>query len=132
MTVLRGPTVVATLLTADLPAGPQKLTWDGGGLPDGRYSVVVSTTDSLLTVTQSVPVAIDRKAPTLRLVSLPTLVFRATEPGRLVLAVNGRWRAYSVRKAGLVHIASRSRVQRLTAYLVDPAGNRSRVVSARR
>ena len=24
------------------PAGPQRLTWDGGGLPDGRYSAVVS------------------------------------------------------------------------------------------
>jgi len=60
VTVQQGPTVVATLLTADLPVGQQKLTWDGGGLPDGRYTVVVSTTDSLLTVTQSAPVAIDR------------------------------------------------------------------------
>jgi hypothetical protein len=124
--------VVASLLTADLPAGPQQLTWDGGGLPDGRYTVVVSTTDSLLTVTQTAPVAIDRKPPTLRLVSLRTLVFRASEPGRLVVALNGRWRAVKVRKAGLVHIAPRGRVQRLTAYLVDLAGNRSRAVSARR
>jgi len=132
VTVQQGPTVVATLLTADLPAGPQKLTWDGGGLPDGRYTVVVSTTDSLLTVTQSAPVAIDRKAPALRLVSLRPLVFRASEPGRLVLAVNGRWRAFKVRKAGLVHLALRGRVQRLTTYLVDPAGNKSHAVSGRR
>jgi N-acetylmuramoyl-L-alanine amidase len=132
VSVLKGSAVVATLLTADLPAGPQKLSWNGGGLPDGRYTVVVSTTDSLMTVTQSIPVVIDRKAPTLRLVSLPTLVFRITEPGRLVLAVNGRWRAYRVPKAGLVHIAARVRVQRLTAYLVDAAGNKSRAVSARR
>ncbi|HET7760257.1 MAG TPA: N-acetylmuramoyl-L-alanine amidase [Gaiellaceae bacterium] len=130
--VQQGATVVASLLTADLPAGPQNLTWDGGGLPDGRYMVVVSTTDSLLTVTQTVPVAIDRKPPTLRLISLRTLVFRASEPGRLVLALNGRWRAVTVRKAGLVHIAARGRVQRVTAYLVDLAGNRSRAVSARR
>jgi flagellar hook assembly protein FlgD len=132
VSVLKASAVVATLLTADLPAGPQKLTWNGGGLPDGRYTVVVSTTDSLMTVTQSVPVAIDRKPPALQLVSLRTLVFRASEPGRLVLAVNGRWRAYTVRKAGLVHIAPRARVQRLTAYLVDLAGNKSRAVSARR
>ena len=130
--VQQGSTLVASLLTADLPAGPQKLTWTGGGLPDGRYTVVVSTTDSLLTVTQTVPVAIDRKPPTLRLVSLRTLVFRASEPGRLVFALNGRWRALSVRKAGLVHIAPRGRVSRLTAYLVDVAGNKSRAVSARR
>jgi flagellar hook assembly protein FlgD len=130
--VQQGSTVVASLLTADLPAGPQKLTWNGGGLRDGRYSVVVSTTDSLLTVTQTVPVTIDRKAPTLRLVSLPTLVFRVSEPGRLVLALNGRWRAVTVRKAGLVHIAARGRITRLSAYLVDLAGNKSRPLSARR
>ncbi len=130
--VLKRSQVVASLLTADLPAGPQKLTWDGGGLPDGRYTVAVSTTDSLMTVTQSVPVAIDRTPPTLRLVSLRTLVFRASEPGRIVLAVNGRWHAFTVRKAGLVHIAPRGRVLRLTAYLVDLAGNKSRPISARR
>ncbi len=124
--------VLVTLLTADLAAGPQKLTWDGGGLPDGRYTVVVSTTDSLMTVTQSAPVTIDRRAPTLRLVSLRTLVFRASEPGRLVVARNGRWRAFKVRRAGLAHIAARGPTRRLTAYLVDTAGNRSRAVSARR
>jgi len=79
-----------------------------------------------------VSVVIDRRAPTLRLVSLATLVFRASEPGRLVLALSGRWRAYKVRKAGLVHVATRARVQRLSAYLVDAAGNKSRSVSARR
>jgi flagellar hook assembly protein FlgD len=130
--VQQGSKVIASLLTADLPAGPQKLTWDGSRLPDGRYTVVVSTTDSLLTVTQTGPVAIDRKPPTLRLVSLRTLVFRASEPGRLVLALNGRWRSFKVRKAGLVHIRTRGRVLRLSGYLVDLAGNKSRAVSAGR
>ncbi|HSC49312.1 MAG TPA: N-acetylmuramoyl-L-alanine amidase [Gaiellaceae bacterium] len=130
--VLKGSTVVGSLFTADLPAGPQQLTWDGRGLRDGRYTLAVSTTDSLLTVTQTAPVTIDRKPPALRLVSLRALVFRASEPGRLVLALNGRWRAFNVRRAGLVHIAPRGRVARLTAYLVDRAGNRSRAVSARR
>jgi len=130
--VLKGSQVVASLLTADLPAGPQKLSWNGAGLPDGRYTLAVSTTDSLLTVTQTAPLAIDRKPPALRLVSLSTLVFRVSEPGRLVLAVNGRWRVVDVRRAGLVHVAPRGRVLRLTAYLVDLAGNKSRAVSARR
>jgi flagellar hook assembly protein FlgD len=130
--VLKGSQVVASLLTADLPAGLQKLTWNGAGLPDGRYALAVSTTDSLLTVTQTAPLTIDRKPPTLRLVSLSTLVFRASEPGRLVLAVNGRWRVVDVRRAGLVHVAPRGRVLRLTAYLVDLAGNKGRAVSARR
>src|SRR5262249_49675019 len=36
--VLRGSTAVASLLTADLVAGPQQVPWNGGGLPDGRYT----------------------------------------------------------------------------------------------
>jgi flagellar hook assembly protein FlgD len=130
--VLRGAATVASLLTSDLAAGPQQLSWDGSDLPDGRYTVAVSTTDSLLTVTQTVAVTIDRRPPTLRLVSLRALLFRASEPGRLVLAVNGRWRVVRVRKAGLVHVGSRVPVRRLSAYLVDLAGNKSRAVSARR
>ncbi len=130
--VQQGSKVVASLLTADLPAGPQKLSWDGSRLRDGRYTVVVSTTDSLLTVTQTAPVAIDRRPPTLRLLSPRSLVFRASEPGRLVLALNGRWRAFKVRRSGLVHIRPRGRVLRMSAYLVDLAGNKSRAVSARR
>jgi flagellar hook assembly protein FlgD len=130
--VLRGAATVASLLTSDLGAGPQQLSWDGSKLPDGRYTVAVSTTDSLLTVTQTVAVTIDRRSPVLRLVSLRTLVFSASEPGRLVLAVNGRWRVVQVRRAGLVHVTSRAPVRRLSAYLVDLAGNKSRVVSARR
>jgi flagellar hook assembly protein FlgD len=130
--VVRKSKTVATLLTADLPAGPQELSWDGAGLPDGRYAVVVSTTDSLLTAAQSVPVTIDRRAPVLRLLSFRTLVFRATEPGKLVLAMNGRWHAYKVRKAGLVHIRPPKRLLRLTAFLADRAGNKSRVIKARR
>jgi hypothetical protein len=46
--------------------------------------------------------------------------------------VNGRWRVVQVRRAGLVHVTSRAPVRRLSAYLVDLAGNKSRVVSARR
>ena len=40
--VLRGTSVAATPLDADLPPGRSNLTWDGGGLPDGRYTAVVS------------------------------------------------------------------------------------------
>jgi len=46
--------------------------------------------------------------------------------------VNGRWRKLTVRKAGLVRVPHRGSVRGLTAYLLDAAGNKSRVVSARR
>jgi hypothetical protein len=130
--VLRGPLVVATPLTADLVPGTQGLSWDGSKLPDGRYVVEVNATDSLLTVTQRVVVRIDRRAPTLKLVSLRSAIVRLSEPARLVVAVNGRWRKLTVRRAGLVRVPHTGLVRGLTAYAVDAAGNKSRVLSARR
>jgi hypothetical protein len=130
--VLRSSVLVATLLEADLVPGTQRLSWNGSGLPDGRYIVEVAAADSLLTVTQRVAVQIDRRAPILRLVSLPSAIVRVSEPGTLVVAVNGRWRKLTVRKAGLVRVPHTGRVRGLTAYAFDLAGNKSRVVSARR
>jgi hypothetical protein len=130
--VLRGPQVVAAPLAADLGVGGQQLSWDGSKLPDGRYVIQVNATDSLLTVTQSVAVRIDRRAPVVRLVSLSTATFRVSEPGQLVVAVNGRWLKLAVRKAGLVRVPHRGTVRGLSAYEVDLAGNKSRVVTARR
>jgi hypothetical protein len=130
--ILRGAQVVATLRESDLPVGTQRIAWDGGGLPDGRYTAAVDATDALLVATQTVPLRIDRRPPSLRLVSLRTLTFRVSEPGRLVLAVNGRWRKVRVRRAGLVHVRVSGAVRGLTAYAVDLAGNRSRTLTARR
>jgi hypothetical protein len=130
--VLRGPQVVAMPLAADLGAGGQRLTWDGSKLSDGRYVIEVNATDSLLTVTQSAAVRIDRRAPVLKLVSFGTATFRVSEPGQLVVAVNGRWRKLTVRKAGLLRVPHQGTVRGLTAYEVDLAGNRSRTVTARR
>jgi hypothetical protein len=130
--VLHGPRVVATLLESDLGPGSQQLSWDGSKLPDGRYSVEVRATDSLLTVTQSALVQVDRAAPTLRLVSLRSAVIRVSEPCTLTAAVNGRWRKVTVRKASLVRVPHVGAVRGLTAYAVDLAGNKSRVLSARR
>jgi flagellar hook assembly protein FlgD len=130
--VLRRGQVLATLLAKDLPAGQQRLTWDGSRLPDGRYTLSVGAADSLLNVTQALPVRIDRKPPSLRLVSFSPLAFRVSEPGRLVVAVNGRWRRVTVKRAGLVRLGNRTPVRGVTAYAIDLAGNKSRVVRARR
>ena len=130
--VFRGSKLVATLLDVALGAGPQQLAWDGSSLPDASYTVSVAAADSLLTVTQTALVRIDRKAPTVRLVSLRAATLRVSEPVVLVVAVNGRWRKLTVKKAGLVRVPHRGTVRGLTAYAVDLAGNKSRVVSARR
>jgi N-acetylmuramoyl-L-alanine amidase len=130
--VLRGTQVFATLLEKDLPAGKQRLTWDGSRLPDGRYTVSVGAADSLLDVTRALRVTIDRKPPLVRLISFSPLTFRVTEPGRLVVAVNGRWRRVALKRAGLVRLGNRTPVRSVTAYAVDLAGNKSRAVRARR
>jgi hypothetical protein len=130
--VLRRGSVVATLFDNTLDPGPQRLPWNGGGLPNGRYVVEVSSTDTLIEVTQRVLLSIDRAPPTLRLLALSPITLRVSEPGTLVFAVNGRWRKLAVKRAGLLRIGYRGTVRGVTAYEVDLAGNRSRTVSARR
>ena len=130
--VLRRGSVVVTLFDNTLDPGPQRLPWNGGGLPNGRYVVEVSSTDTLVEVTQRVLVSIDRAPPTLRLLALSPIALRVSEPGTLVFAVNGRWRKLAVKRAGLLRIGYRGTVRGVTAYEVDLAGNRSRTVSARR
>jgi hypothetical protein len=121
-----------TLLDADVPAGPQEIDWDGSGLPDGRYNVVLSVTDSLTTVTRSRPVRIDRVAPRLRLLSLRFARLWVSEPARVTIVLNGRARRLTLKRPGAFSIWHRGTVRTLRAFAVDAAGNRSRVLRARR
>jgi hypothetical protein len=128
--VLRGGRWVATPFAGPLAPGPQKLTWDGskrvGNALDGSYEAEISVTDAVGTVSQRVPFALDRKAPALRLVSLRPLVLDLSEPGEVVLRVNGARRVVKRTRPGrfAVGLPFRARVVRGTAW--DPAGNRSR------
>ena len=121
-----------TLLDADLPAGPQQIEWDGSGLPDGRYNVVLSVTDSMTTVTRSRPVRIDRVAPRLRLLSLRSVRLWASEAARVTVIVNGRARRVTLKRPGAFSVWHRGTVRTLRAFAVDAAGNRSRTLRARR
>ena len=121
-----------TLLDADLMAGPQQVDWDGSGLPDGRYNVVLIVTDAVTTVTRSRPVRIDRVAPVLRLLSLRSARFWVSEPARVTLVLNGRTRRLTLKHRGSFAVWHRGTVRMLRAYAVDAAGNRSRLLKARR
>jgi hypothetical protein len=121
-----------TLLDADLQAGPQQVDWDGSGLPDGRYNVVLSVSDSVTTLTRSRPVRIDRVAPTLRLLSLRSARLWVSEPARVTVVLNGRARRLTLRRRGPFSIWHRAAVHTLRAFAVDAAGNRSRVIRAGR
>jgi hypothetical protein len=130
--VLSGRTPVATLLDAQLDPGPQQLPWDGGGLPDGLYSVVLSATDSLMTSQETTKLTLDRVPPVLGLLSLRYLRFRLSEPARLTLVVNGSAHRLTIRKAGVFRVGHRGTVRTLRAFAADAAGNRSRVIRGRR
>jgi hypothetical protein len=121
-----------TLLDADVSAGAQQIEWDGSGLPDGRYSVVLSVTDAVTTVTRSRPVRIDRVAPVLRLLSLRSARLWVSEASRVTVVLNGRARRLTIKRRGAFSMWHRATVRTLRAFAVDPAGNRSRVVRARR
>jgi hypothetical protein len=126
--ILRGTSVLATPLDANLAAGPQHLTWDGGGLPDGRYSAVLSATDSLITVKQSLLVRLDRVSPTLRLVSFRLLRFWLSEPAQVTVVLNGRPHQLAIKRAGFFRVGHNGPVRAVRAYAFDLAGNRSRQV----
>nr|MDQ2981433.1 hypothetical protein [Actinomycetota bacterium] len=131
--IFRGSTIVATPILDSYgnTLGLKEVSW-GGRLPDGRYSAILSATDSVMTVEGSVPLRVDTKAPTLRLVSLRALRLWLSEPARVVFAVNGRWRRLEVKRAGFFSIGHRGKVRGLTAFALDAGANQSRTVSARR
>jgi hypothetical protein len=130
--IFSGGSAVATLLDGDLPAGEQQVDWDGGGLPDGRYRVVLSVTDSFTTVTRSRALRIDRVKPVLRLLSLRSLRFWLSEPARLTLVLNGRVRRLTLKRPGSFRVGYSRTVRSLRAFALDAAGNRSRIIRARR
>ncbi len=130
--VFSGATPVATVLDADLSPGLQQVAWDGGGLADGRYTAKLSSTDTLMTVQQSLRLTLDRKPPVLRLLSLGSLRFRLSEPARVTLVLNGLAHRLQIRRAGVFRVGHRGTVRSLRAFAVDAAGNRSRVIRGRR
>ncbi len=130
--IYSGTTLVATLLEAELNAGRQSVDWDGGGLPDGSYSAVLTVTDALMTSRQALPIALDRVAPVLRLLSGAQLRFRLSEPARFTLVLDGRAHRLTIRRPGVFRVGHRGSFRSLRAYAVDAAGNRSRVVRWRR
>jgi hypothetical protein len=126
--ILRGSSVLATPLDSALAPGPQRLTWDGNGLPDGRYAAVLSATDSLLTVKQSLIVRLDRVAPTLRLASFRLLRLWVSEPARVTVVLNGRPHLLAIKRAGFFRVGHAGPVRKVRAYARDLAGNQSRQV----
>jgi N-acetylmuramoyl-L-alanine amidase-like protein len=130
--IVSGGRTVATLLDGDFGAGEQEASWDGAGARDGRYRAVLTVTDETATVVRTRTLRLDRTPPVLRLISLRYLSFRLSEPARVTLVLNGRARRVDVRRPGVFHVGHRGTIRSLRAWAVDVAGNRSRVIAARR
>jgi N-acetylmuramoyl-L-alanine amidase len=126
--LLRGAPV-ANVFAGPLAAGQQRLAWtgrgdDGRALVDGSYRAELSVTDELGTVTSTVPLRLDTRAPTVRLWSSRPLRVRVSEPGTLTVRGAGRVFVVRVRRAGVVAVGSTAR--RLTLVAEDAAANRSK------
>jgi hypothetical protein len=131
--ILRDGKWVATAFAGPLPAGAQELAWDGrkrlGRVRDGEYEAEISATTALGTVAQRVAFAADTQAPELRLLSLRPLRLRVSEPGRVVLWLNGQRREFERGREGILWLRALDVYRKVRGVAWDPAGNVSRPAS---
>jgi hypothetical protein len=132
--VLRdGLWVTTPFAPADLPAGPQVVTWDGtkrlGRSRDGAYAAELTAADASASVVQTIPFAVDSTAPQLALASTRPLRVRVSEPAEVVVQVDGRRVVVSAPKAGTFAVPGAARPKRVRAVAWDKAGNPGRPVT---
>ena len=137
--VLQGSVPAATLVDAPAVAGMQSLPWDGAGLPDGLYRVVLDAPGPAGTLVLAAKVTLDRRTPTARVVSVKRRTRRVLRV-ELRFSEHLTWnlasRGVLLRKgerSGSIRIdLPRSRVGRtLKLYLRDRAGNAARPTTIR-
>jgi methionine-rich copper-binding protein CopC len=129
--IVRGATLVATPLAAQLQPGPQTATWDGRSsagarVADGRYQARMTVTDDIGTFQRGVPVVVDTRAPRLRVVSWRRLRFAVDERSAVRLTVDGRTTTRNV-AAGPFSFPVRGVPRRVAIVATDAAGNSRRL-----
>jgi hypothetical protein len=117
---------VASVYSADLPPGPQSVTWNGAGAKDGKYAGVLTATNDVGTVVHTVLFRIDRVPPRLSVLSFSRLRFRVSEPSTIRLTLNGRLVTRTVRAGAFSFRSGPVRSVRIVAR--DAAGNVSRTL----
>lgn len=120
---------VATPLLANLPAGEQRVVWDGarpaGRLRDGAYAAIVETQDAVGTVSFAAPFVVDTTPPRVRFVSGRGIRLEVSEPSSLTLRIDGQWLRHEVARAGVVRIPWSASATRVRVTARDVAGNTS-------
>jgi hypothetical protein len=124
MDLFRGTTPLASLLAADLLAGPQALAWDGRA-PDGSYRLVLTVTDAVGPVSQEYLLKVDRVRPALKRVAKRPLRVSLSEPAWVTFVVDGVSIRIRRPRAGVFRVVLDRPFKRLDAFAEDAAGNLS-------
>ncbi len=124
--VLRGTTPLASLVSGELPAGPQALAWDGRAA-DGSYRLALTVTDPVGSVTQEYKLRLDRVKPVLKRTSKRPLRVSLSEPATVTFVADGVLVTVRRPRAGIFNVVLARPFKRLDVFAEDAAGN----VSAR-
>ena len=120
---------VATVLSESLPAGPQRVVWDGsrpgGVLRDGSFVATVDVEDGVGVTSFGVPFVVDTAAPQVRILPGRGIRLEVSEPSVLWVRVAGKTMRREVTRAGVVRIPWAGEPVRVRVVAEDLAGNRS-------
>jgi hypothetical protein len=128
--VREGRWVATPLAAVALPAGPQRVVWEGarsaGALRDGSYTAVVDVTDEVgISVSFGVPFAVDTVAPRVSILPSRPLRVRVSEPVVLDLVINGEPLTREVKRPRTLRIPWHEPVRTARVVARDAAGNAS-------
>jgi hypothetical protein len=131
--ILREGRWVASPLFARFEPGAHRFSWNGmraaGRLRDGSYAAVVEASDAVAgSVSVDVPFASDTVAPQVRFLPSRFIRLEVSEPGRLLLRIDGARVEREVRKAGVVRVRWEGAARKVRVVVEDAAGNRSKPV----
>ena len=88
----RGARGIGTIFSGPLQAGPQTVVWNGRFrrvVGEREYRADVRATSAVTTTRLTVPVAVDRTGPRLRLLRSSPLTFTVNEPGDVTVVFDG-------------------------------------------
>jgi hypothetical protein len=122
--IFRGTAPLASLVSSELPAGPQAFAWDGRAR-DGLYRLALTVTDTIGPVTQEYKVRVDRVAPVLKRVTRSPLRVSLSEAATVTFVADGVTVPIRRPKAGVFQVVLDRPFTRLEAYAEDDAGNAS-------
>ena len=121
------------IFSGTLPQGDQEVPWgglatNGSNILDGVYNATVTIGAPPLSLSQSVPLTVDTRPPTLILVSLYPLRLKVDDRASVVAVVNGQTLKTSA-KPGVFRLAFHGTIHRLRVLVRDRAGNESKPVN---